>query len=521
MTLEIWELPAREIVKQVRSGEVWAREIAESYFARIRETDPAIRAYLAVLESEARVQAAKIDDAVRKGEDPGILAGLPCAVKDNISLQGVPCTCASKILEGYVSPYDATAVRRMRREGAIFTGKTNLDEFAMGSSTQNSAFFSTRNPWDPERVPGGSSGGSAAAVAAGMAAVALGSDTGGSIRQPAAYTGIYGLQPTYGRVSRYGLVAFGSSLDQIGPFGQSVWDCALLLEVISGHDPSDVTTSDRPVPPFTKRLERSVKGLRAGVPKELSGLKVSLGVKEAFVRALSVLADLGVIIEETSLPAVRYALDTYYIIAASEASSNLARFDGVRYGLSHRGRSLAEMYAETRGQGFGKEVRRRIMLGSFALSADHYDDSYLRAAKIRTLVRRDFDEAFQTYDVLLSPTTPDVAYRLGEKTRDPMAMYMDDVLTVPVNLAGIPALSVPCGFVAPSRTRTGPEAGNSSEAGCQELPCGLQIMGRSFDEETVLALGYALESEMGDHTMKRTAAMRQRLAGLKEREHVG
>lgn len=506
--MEIWELGAREIREKVRSREVSALEVAESYFARIAEVEPKLCAHLEVLEPEALIQAARIDSKLSKGEDPGLLAGLPCALKDNLNLRGVKCTCASKILEGYISPYDATAVKRLRDEGAVFTGKTNLDEFAMGSSTENSAFATTRNPWDTKRVPGGSSGGSAAAVSAGMAALALGSDTGGSIRQPAAFTGTYGMMPTYGRVSRYGLVAFGSSLDQIGPFGNSVWDCALLLEAMAGHDPMDATSADRPRVRFTGGLDRPIKGLRAGVPKELLGLGVAPGVREAFDRSLAVLAGMGVTIEETSLPSVKYALDTYYIIAPSEASSNLARFDGVRYGLSVRHGDLADMYNETRGQGFGQEVRRRIMLGTFALSAGYYDAYYLRAAKIRSLIRREFDAAFASFDVLLSPTTPTVAFKAGENTADPLAMYLADVLTVPVNLAGIPALSMPCGFMEA-------EPGSG-----KDLPCGLQIMGKPFDEETVLRVGHALEAEIGAQIRQRTAEMRAKVAAAEECEAV-
>ena len=507
--MEVWEMTAREILGKIRSREVSAQEVVDSYLARIAEVDPKICAYLNVMEPEARLEAARVDAAFQRGEDPGLLAGLPCAVKDNINVKGTACTCASKILEGYVSPYDATAIKRMREQGAVLIGKTNLDEFAMGSSTENSAFFTTKNPWDPERVPGGSSGGSAAAVAAAMAPVALGSDTGGSIRQPAAFTGTYGLMPTYGRVSRYGLVAFASSLDQIGPFGQSVWDCALLLEVIAGLDQLDSTSADRAAARFSMSLDRPVKGMRAGVPKELLGFGTSPGVKEAFDRVLAVLSGMGVVIEETSLPSVQYALDTYYIIAPSEASSNLARFDGVRYGLSVRDSDLDALYKETRGRGFGKEVRRRIMLGTFALSAGYYDAYYLRAAKIRTLIRRDFEKAFQAFDVLLSPTTPTVAFKAGERTADPLAMYMADVLTVPVNLAGIPALSMPCGFAVP-------EGGGGTS-----LPCGLQIMGKPFDEDTVLSVGHALEAEIGDRIRERSADMRKALTVLEECERVG
>lgn len=506
--MEIWELGAREIREKVKTREVSALEVAESYFARIAQVEPKICAYLELLEPEATAQAARVDAALKRGEDPGFLAGLTCALKDNIAVRGAKCTCASRVLEDYVSPYDATVVKRLRDQGAIITGKTNLDEFAMGSSTENSAFTVTKNPWDTDRVPGGSSGGSAAAVAAGMAALALGSDTGGSVRQPAAFTGTYGLMPTYGRVSRHGLVAFASSLDQIGPFGNSVWECALLLSAIAGHDPLDSTSADRPGARFTSALGRPVKGMRAGVPKELLALGVAPGVREAFDRTLGVLSGLGIRIEEASLPSVKYALDTYYIVAPSEASSNLARFDGVRYGLSIRRGDLGDMYLDTRGRGFGKEVRRRIMLGTFALSAGYYDAYYLRAAKIRTLLRKEFDAEFSKFDVLLSPTTPTVAFRAGEKTQDPLAMYMADVLTVPVNLSGIPALSMPCGL-----TEAEPGSG-------RHLPCGLQIMGKPFDEETVLRVGYALEEEIGDETRRRAAGMKRALEAAEECDPV-
>lgn len=508
--MELWELGASDIASMVRSREVSAQEVLDAHLARISEIDPRLCAFLEVTEAEARIAASRVDAKVRDGEDPGILAGVPCAIKDNINVKGTACTCGSKILEGYISPYNATVIRRMRDSGAVFTGKTNLDEFAMGSSTENSAYMTTRNPWDLERVPGGSSGGSAVAVSAGLSTLALGSDTGGSIRQPASFTGICGLKPTYGRVSRYGLVAFASSLDQIGPFGRSVRDVALLLEAIAGIDPADPTSSDRPVVSWASRLERPVKGLKAGVPKELLGLGVERGVRKAFDRTLAALSDMGVIIEETSLPTLTYALDTYYLIATSEASSNLARFDGVRYGLSVRGRGLDEMYFDTRGEGFGAEVRRRIMLGTFALSAGYYDAYYLRAAKIRTLIRREFERAFQRYDVLLSPTTPTVAFRMGEKTSDPLSMYVADVMTVSVNLAGVPALSVPCGVASPE------DAGPSGI----ELPCGLQIIGRPFDEETVFAVGRAAEAVSIEEMEEKSAAMRRSMALIEECERV-
>ena len=508
--MELWELGAWDITKKVKAKEISAQEVLEAHLSRISEVDPAVCAFLSVLEAEARIAASRVDAKIAKGEDPGILAGVPCAVKDNLNIKGTACTCGSKMLENYISPYTATAIARMSEQGAIITGKTNLDEFAMGSSTERSAFVATRNPWDVDRVPGGSSGGSAAAVAAGMSAVPLGSDTGGSIRQPAAFTGIVGMKPTYGRVSRYGLVAFASSLDQIGPFARDVRDAALFMEAIAGFDPADSTSAERPAVPWSKRLDRPVKGLRAGVPKELLGFGVSEGVKSAFENVLSQMADLGVIIEETSLPSLAYALDVYYVIAPAEASSNLARFDGVRYGLSKRGKGYLDMYRETRAEGFGPEVRRRIMLGTFVLSADQYDAYYLRAAKIRTLIRRDFERAFQTYDVLLSPTTPTVAFKLGDESGDPMTRYLADVMTVSANLAGIPALSVPCGFAEP--------AGEGTSG--RELPCGLQIMGKPFDEETVLTVGYAVESFAREEMEEKSALMRRNLILAKECEPV-
>lgn len=505
--MEIWEMSTKEILSLLKSREITAQEVLDSYLCRITEVEPLVRAYLEVLEPEARAEAAKVDAMLIRGEDPGILSGLPCALKDNLALKGARCTCASKILENWVAPYDATCVARLKKQGAVFLGKTNMDEFAMGSSTENSAFGPTKNPWDLERVPGGSSGGSAAAVAAGMAPLALGSDTGGSIRQPASFTGTYGLKPSYGLVSRYGLVAFASSLDQIGPFGQSVWDCALLLEAIAGYDPLDSTSSRKEPFPYTKHLESSLRGLRAGVPAEFLGFGIDPDVREGFEKILEILSDMGVIVEETSLPTLPYALDTYYVIAPSEASSNLARFDGVRYGFRASAPNLESMYQKTRGEGFGREVRRRIMLGTFALSAGYYDAYYLRAARIRTLIRRDFENAFEKFDVLLSPTTPTAAFKLGEKIEDPMSMYLADVLTVPVNLAGLPALSMPAGFVI------------TGEKG-KELPWGLQIIGKPFAETTVLQVGNALEQEIGKEINDKIRDMRRDLTRTRECEPV-
>jgi aspartyl-tRNA(Asn)/glutamyl-tRNA(Gln) amidotransferase subunit A len=508
--VELWELEATDIVRKVKSKEVSAQEVLEAHLSRIAEVDPRLCAFLGVLEAEARIAASRVDAKIARGEDPGILAGVPCAVKDNLNIKGTPCSCGSRMLEGYISPYTATTVKRLRERGAVFTGKTNMDEFAMGSSTETSAFMVTRNPWDPERVPGGSSGGSAAAVSAGLSTVALGSDTGGSIRQPASFTGIVGLKPTYGRVSRHGLVAFASSLDQIGAFGRTVRDVAFLFEAMSGFDPADSTSVDTPLVPFSDRPGRTVKGIRAGVPKELLGLGVDDGVRAAFFNALSRLADMGVVIEETSLPSLAHAIDVYYIIGPAEASSNLSRFDGVRYGLSERGKGLEEMYRETRAKGFGPEVRRRIILGTFVLSAEHYDAYYLQAAKVRTLIRRDFQRAFGTYDVLLTPTTPTVAFKVGEESDDPMTRYMADVMTVPANLAGIPALSVPCGFALP------PGSGSSERL----MPCGLQIMGKPFDEETVLQVGFLVESSVREEMEEKSAEMRRSLLLLEECERA-
>lgn len=405
------------------------------------------------------------------------------AVKDIICTQELPTTCGSRILEGWLPPYDATVVTRLRDAGAIVLGKTNLDEFAMGSSTENSAFGPTRNPWDLERVPGGSSGGSAAAVAAGMAPLALGSDTGGSIRQPAGFTGVVGLKPTYGRVSRYGLVAFASSLDQIGPMTRTVADAALLLRVIAGHDPRDSTSADLPVPDYAAALNGRADGLRIGIAREAFGAGLQPEVREAVMAAAGVLEGLGASLTEVSLPAIDYALPTYYLLATSEASANLARYDGVQYGLRVRTDDIFSMYTRTRRQGFGSEVKRRIMLGTYALSAGYYEGFFLKAQRVRTLVRKDFLDAFARVDLVLMPVSPTVAFRLGEKVDDPLQMYLADVYTIPVNLAGLPGISVPCGL-----------AGG--------LPIGLQLIGRPFDEATVLRAAHAYEQAAPWHTQR-------------------
>jgi len=437
-------LNASELAGRVRTGETSAVDVLEQHLRAIEECDGELHAFLTVLGDTARSEAREIDRRLGAGEAPGPLAGVPVAVKDNLCTRGVPTTCASRILEGWLPPYDATVVKRLRGAGAVVVGKTNLDEFAMGSSTENSAFGPTRNPHDPRRVPGGSSGGSAAAVAAGLVPIALGSDTGGSIRQPAALCGVVGLKPTYGTVSRYGLVAFASSLDQVGPFARTVADAATLFDVISGHDPLDSTSLERPNPLALARLEEGVDGMRVGVVVELlDGADASV-VKRVH-EAAEALAAAGANVEECSVPEVSYALPAYYLLAAAEASSNLARYDGVRYGLRVDASSAEAMNGATRAVGFGPEVKRRIMLGTYALSAGYYDAYYGQAQKVRTLIIRAFARAYEQADVLLGATTPTTAFELGSKVDDPLAMYLSDVCTVPTNLAGHPAITVPFG----------------------------------------------------------------------------
>ncbi len=474
--MALHELTAHELMDKLQAREVSAREAVDACLEQIQRVDEAIGAFLTVTEDLARQQAAEIDEKRAAGEDLPPTAGVPIAIKDVICTRGVRTTCASKILYNFVPPYDATTVIKCREAGLPMLGKTNMDEFAMGSSTENSAFKITRNPRDPERVPGGSSGGSAAAVAANEAFWALGSDTGGSIRQPAALCGIVGLKPTYGRVSRYGLVAFASSLDQIGPLTKDVTDAALLLRVISGRDSHDNTSADVPVPNYVEEMKQGVEGLRAGVPRQLLGEGIEPAVREAVRRAIDALADMGMAVEEVDMPHIDYSLPVYYIIAPAEAASNLARYDGVRYGWRTQQpvSDIYDLFAKTRAEGFGPEVRLRIMLGTYALSAGYYDAYYLKALKVRTLIKRDFDEAFERYDVLLSPTSPTVAFKIGERADDPLQMKLADICTIPVNLAGIPAISVPCG-----------EADG--------LPVGLQIMGRPFEESTILRVAYAYE----------------------------
>ena len=456
--------------------ETTSRELTQALLDRIEAVDGKVRAYLTLTPELALQQADEADARLRAGT-AGPLTGVPMALKDVLVTQNVRTTCGSKMLANFVPPYDATATRKLREAGAVMLGKLNMDEFAMGSSTENSAFFPTANPWDLGRVPGGSSGGSAAAVAAGEALFTLGTDTGGSIRQPAALCGVVGVKPTYGRVSRFGLVAFASSLDQIGPFSHDVRDAALVLNAIGGHDPCDSTSADVPLPDFTQGLEDGVRGLRVGVPREYFAVEgMEEGVRRAVEDAIRQLRELGAEIDETiSLPSTPHALTVYYILAPSEASANLARYDGVKYGFSdQQGASMWENMERTREFGFGDEVKRRIMLGAYALSAGYYDAYFKKAQQVRTLIRREFDAAFRRCDVIVAPTSPTVAFPFGAKTADPMAMYLNDVFTIPANIAGIPAMSLPCGFV-------------------DGLPVGLQIMARPFDEATMFRAAYAYE----------------------------
>jgi len=483
--VELYQQTAHEVADLLTAGELSAGQITEACLARIAEVEETVNSFVTVTAEHARAQAAQADERLAKDEAPSPLTGIPIAIKDVMCTRGLPTTCGSKILENFIAPYDATVVQRCSQALLPMVGKTNMDEFAMGSSTENSAFKVTANPWNLECVPGGSSGGSAAAVAAGEALVALGSDTGGSIRQPAALCGIVGLKPTYGRVSRYGLIAYASSLDQIGPLTRDVTDCALVMNVIAGHDPQDATSADIPVPDYTEYLTESVKGLTAGVPTQLLGEGIDPEVRERVQAAIDDLQNMGLECEEVQMPHIDYSLPVYYIIAPAECSSNLARFDGVRYGYRTptQTNDINELFAMTRAEGFGPEVRLRIMLGTYTLSAGYYDAYYLKALKVRTLIKGDFDSAFQKYDVLLSPTSPTVAFPIGERADDPLAMKLADTCTIPVNLAGIPAISIPCGFV-------------------DGLPVGLQIMGRAFEEGKVLQVAYAYEQATDWHRQR-------------------
>ncbi len=474
---ELHKLTAHELKSRMAKGSLEPSGILDGLFARIKALDKDINAFVAVNEKEAQS---------RGGAGPkGRLGGIPVLIKDNICVKDEDTTCASKILKGFKPPYDATVVKRLKDEGAVLIGKSNMDEFAFGSSCETSCYGPTRNPWDRERIPGGSSGGSAAAVAADETVLALGSDTGGSIRQPASLCGVVGLKPTYGRVSRYGLIAFASSLDQIGPITKDVQDSAIMLNVIAGHDEMDSTSVDIPVPDYTRSLVKDVKGLRIGVPKEYFVKGLDGEVEAAVRQGIETLKDLGARIVDISLPHTEYAVSTYYIIAPAEASSNLARFDGVQYGFrAGDAKDMIDMYIKTRSEGFGNEAKRRILLGTYCLSAGYYDAYYLKAQKVRTKIREDFDNVFAACDLIVTPTSPTPAFKIGEKTGDPLSMYLSDVYTIPANLAGLPAISIPCGF-----SREG-------------LPVGLQILAKPFDEATLLRCAYTFEQSTDFHKRK-------------------
>lgn len=473
------KLSALSLHQQIQNGQKSAASLLEETFQRIDAVDGKVGAFNALTRELAAETAAEVDRQVKAGETLPLLAGVPLAVKDNINVKNYPTTCSSRMLADYVSPYDATVTSKVKAHLLPIVGKANMDEFAMGSSTENSATQLTRNPWDLERVPGGSSGGSAAAVASEQTLISLGSDTGGSVRQPAALCGLVGLKPTYGLVSRYGLVAFASSLDQVSPFARNVKDTAALLQVIGGFDRRDSTSLDVPLPNYLETIEQPVAGLKIGVISELNGDGMQTEVAEALNRAIDTFKSLGAEIHTLSIPSIQYAVASYYIIATAEASSNLARFDGVRYGLRNEGETIYDTYCKTRAQGFGPEVKRRIMLGTFSLSSGYYDAYYGKAQKVRKLLKREFDQAWQQVDVLICPTSPTTAFKIGEKANDPVSMYLSDIATIPVNLVGIPALSVPCGFDN------------------NHLPIGLQLMGPQLSEEKLFRVAQMFEKATG------------------------
>lgn len=480
------DLRLTEVHNKLVDKELAVSDLVEASLARIADTDERIGAFLTLDAEGARQSARQLDAQLQAGEERGLLFGLPVGIKDNMATEGLRTTCASRFLDNHIPIYDATVVKKLRAAQAVTVGKLNMDEFAMGGSNENSAYRSVSNPWDLERVPGGSSGGSAAAVAAGQVYFALGSDTGGSIRQPAAYCGVVGLKPTYGLVSRFGLVAFASSLDQIGPLTKNVEDAAYVLQAIAGHDEMDSTSANVEIPDYTAALTGDVRGMRIGVPKEYMGQGIDPQVKERVQEALAVFESMGAEWEEISMPHTEYAVAAYYLLASSEASSNLARFDGVRYGVrADNPDNLLDLYRRSRSEGFGPEVKRRIMLGTYALSSGYYDAYYRKAQQVRTLIKRDFDQAFERFDLIVGPTAPTTAFRLGEQVGDPLTMYLNDIVTIPVSLAGVPAISVPCGFA-------------------DGLPVGMQIIGKAFGESAVLRAAHAYESHT-DHHKRRPA----------------
>ena len=483
---DLHQLTISQAHQLLKGRKVTSVELTKASLARLAKVEDKVHACVTISEEAALEQAKEADKAISSGEIKP-LTGIPALIKDNMCTKGIKTTCSSKILGNFVPPYDATVIEKLKASKAVILGKTNMDEFAMGSSTENSAFFPTRNPWDLDRVPGGSSGGSAVAVAADEAIYALGSDTGGSIRQPAGFCSVVGMKPTYGRVSRFGLVAFASSLDQIGPITKTVADCALVLNTIAGHDPRDSTSAPYPVPDYTKALIPDLKNLRIGIPKEYFVEGMQTEVRTSIETAIKKLEELGAKIDwDASLPHTKYALAVYYILAPSEASANLARYDGVKYGFSYQDtNNMWEAMEKTKQFGFGAEVKRRIMLGTYALSAGYYDAYYLKAQKVRTLIRREFDQAFEKYDALVTPTSPTVPFKLGEKVDDPVQMYLSDVCTLPINIAGLPAISIPAGFA-------------------DGLPIGMQIIGKPFDEETILHIAFAYEQATDWHKRKPT-----------------
>ncbi len=479
--MKLYDKPAHVLHDMLREKKISAVELTKDVLERLEAVENEVGAYLTVTREAALEQAEAVDKKIAGGEELSFFTGIPGALKDNICTQGVKTTCASKILENFVPPYDATVTQKLREEDAPLLGKTNLDEFAMGGSTENSAFHPTRNPWNTACVPGGSSGGSAAAVAAGTAIWALGSDTGGSIRQPASFCGVVGLKPTYGRVSRYGLVAYASSLDQIGPVTRDVTDSAQLLNVVAGHDPLDSTSTALAVPDYTRALREDVKGLKIGIPKEFFVAGLDADVEKAVREAIDAFRAMGAEIIDISLPHTDYAIAAYYLIAPAEAATNLERYDGISYGARVDGADVVELMTNTRSQKFGREVKRRIMIGNYALSAGYYDAYYLKALKVRTLIQEDYTNAFQNVDIMMTPTAPTPAYKIGELIRDPLKMYLQDIYTVPLNLAGLPGISLPCGY---SR---------------QHMPIGLQIIGKPLAEETILRAAYTYEQSQNFH----------------------
>lgn len=473
---DLLNLNIKNLSRLLKRHEITSVELTAFYLERIKRYDPEIQSYLKVTEELAIDMAKEADKRIRNG-NASRLEGIPLGIKDILCTEGIETTCASKILKGFIPPYDATVIKRLKKEGYIHLGRLNMDEFAMGSSTENSSYQITKNPWALDMIPGGSSGGSAAATAAGLCVASLGTDTGGSIRQPAGLCGVVGMKPTYGRVSRYGLIAFASSLDQIGPITRDVADCAMLMNVIAGYDPMDSTSIPEAVPDFTELLGRDIKGIKIGIPKEYALKGIEPDVFRSVSGALSIFEKNGASIVDISLPHTEYAVATYYIISPAEASSNLARYDGVKYGLRVEGKDIIDMYKKTRFAGFGREVKRRIILGTYVLSSGYYDAYYRKASQVRTLIRRDFEEAFKVCDVIVTPVSPTTAFRIGEKADDPLQMYLSDIFTIPINLAGLPAISVPCGF-------------DSSN-----LPIGLQIIGRPLDESKILQAAYVIEQE--------------------------